>query len=382
MIDPHGGSLVNRVLEPEAALELEGRAGSMRRVVLGARESSDLRMISIGAFSPLTGFLKSDDYASVVADSRLTTGEVWTIPITLSLEADDAAGIRQGDDLALYGTDGNLLGAMTAEDIFSYDSRLEAREVFRTEDEEHPGVANLYAQGDVLVGGPIWALPRRPLEVYADADRPPSESRALYESNGWRTVVGFQTRNPIHRAHEYIMKCALELVDGLVVHPLTGETKAGDTDAAVRMRCYRELLSRYYPSGRTVLSTFPAFMRYGGPREAVFHAICRKNYGCTHFIVGRDHAGVGNYYGTYDAQHIFSEFDPSDLGIQPMFFEHSFFCRLCGNMATSKTCPHDSKYHVFLSGTKVREMLERGERPPEEFTRPEVADILIAAARA
>ena len=382
MIDPHGGSLVNRVLDPEAASELEARAGAMRRIVLGARESSDLRMISIGAFSPLTGFLRSDDYASVVADNRLTTGEVWTIPITLALEAGDAAEIGQGDDLALYGADGNLLGAMTAEDIFSYDPRLEAREVFRTEDEEHPGVANLYAQGEVLVGGPIWALPRRPLEVYADADRPPAASRALYESNGWRTVVGFQTRNPIHRAHEYIMKCALELVDGLVVHPLTGETKAGDTDAAVRMRCYRELLSRYYPSGRTVLSTFPAFMRYAGPREAVFHAICRKNYGCTHFIVGRDHAGVGDYYGTYDAQHIFSEFDPSDLGIQPMFFEHSFFCRLCGNMATSKTCPHDSDSHVFLSGTKVREMLERGERPPEEFTRPEVADILIAAARA
>ncbi len=382
MIEPHGGTLVNRVLAPEEAAELEARAGSMRRIVLGPRESSDLRMISIGAFSPLTGFLKSDDYASVVADSRLTTGEVWTIPITLSVESDAAASIGQGDELALYDTEGNLLGAMAAEDIYSYDRLLEAREVFRTEDEEHPGVANLYAQGDFLVGGPIRALPRRPLEVYADADMPPTLSRARYESNGWHTVVGFQTRNPIHRAHEYIMKCALELVDGLVVHPLTGETKAGDTDAAVRMRCYRELLSRYYPSGRTVLSTFPAFMRYAGPREAVFHAICRKNYGCTHFIVGRDHAGVGDYYGTYDAQYIFSEFPAADLGIQPMFFEHSFFCQLCGNMATSKTCPHDSDTHVFLSGTKVREMLEKGERPPEEFTRPEVADILIAAARA
>ena len=382
MIDPHGGSLVNRVLDQDEASELEARAGAMRRIVLGPRESSDLRMISIGAFSPLTGFLKSDDYASVVADSRLTTGEVWTIPITLAVEANDAAGIGQGDELALYDMDGSLLGAMTAEDIFSYDPLLEAREVFRTEDEDHPGVANLYSQGDTLVGGPISALPRRPLEVYADADRPPAVSRALFESNGWRTVVGFQTRNPIHRAHEYIMKCALELVDGLVVHPLTGETKAGDTDAGVRMRCYRELLSRYYPTDRTVLSTFPAFMRYAGPREAVFHALCRKNYGCTHFIVGRDHAGVGNYYGTYDAQHIFSEFDASDLGIQPMFFEHSFHCRRCGNMATSKTCPHDSDAHVFLSGTKVREMLERGERPPEEFTRPEVADILIEAATA
>ena len=382
MIEPHGGSLVNRVLDSEEASELEARAGSMRRIELGPRESSDLRMISIGAFSPLTGFLKSDDYASVVADSRLTTGEVWTIPITLSVESDAAAGIGEGDELALFDADGNLLGAMAVEDIYSYDPHLEAREVFRTEDEEHPGVANLYAQGDVLIGGPVRALPRRPLEVYADADMPPAVSRAQYESKGWRMVVGFQTRNPIHRAHEYIMKCALELVDGLVVHPLTGETKAGDTDAAVRMRCYRELLSRYYPSGRTVLSTFPAFMRYAGPREAVFHAICRKNYGCTHFIVGRDHAGVGDYYGTYDAQHIFSEFPASDLGIQPMFFEHSFFCRLCGNMATSKTCPHDPDSHVFLSGTKVREMLERGERPPEEFTRPEVADILIEAARA
>ncbi len=373
---------MNRVLGQDESSELEARAGAMRRIVLGPRESSDLRMISIGAFSPLTGFLNSDDYKSVVANSRLTTGEVWTIPITLAVEADDAAGIGQGDELALYDMDGSLLGAMMAEDIFSYDPLLEAREVFRTEDEDHPGVANLYSQGDTLVGGPIRALPRRPLEVYADADRPPAASRALYKSKGWRTVVGFQTRNPIHRAHEYIMKCALELVDGLVVHPLTGETKAGDTDAGVRMRCYLELLSRYYPTDRTVLSTFPAFMRYAGPREAVFHALCRKNYGCTHFIVGRDHAGVGNYYGTYDAQHIFSEFDSSDLGIQPMFFEHSFHCRRCGNMATSKTCPHDSDAHVFLSGTKVREMLERGERPPEEFTRPEVADILIEAARA
>ena len=231
MIEPHGGSLVNRVLDHKEASELEARAGAMRRIVLGPRESSDLRMVSIGAFSPLTGFLKSDDYASVVADSRLTTGEVWTIPITLAIDAGVAAGIGHGDELALYDMDRNLLGAMKAEDIFTYDPRLEAREVFRTEDENHPGVANLYSQGDVLVGGPIWALPRRPLEVYADADRPPAESRALFESNGWRTIVGFQTRNPIHRAHEYIMKCALELVDGLVVHPLTGETKAGDTDA-------------------------------------------------------------------------------------------------------------------------------------------------------
>ncbi len=382
MPEPHGGTLVERTLGADEAAELAARAETMPRIALDARSASDLRMVSIGAFSPLTGFLRRDDYLSVVQDSRLSTGEVWTIPITLPVNGSEAGNIRAGVEAALFRESGELLGSINVEDTYVYDARLEAREVFRTEDEAHPGVTNLYAQGDTLVGGSVRALPQRPLDVYADADRTPAAMRAILEWNGWNTVVGFQTRNPIHRAHEYIMKCALELVDGLVVHPLVGETKAGDTDAAVRMRCYRELLSRYYPAGRTLLSTFPAFMRYAGPREAIFHALCRKNYGCTHFIVGRDHAGVGDYYGTYDAQHIFSEFDPHELGIQPMFFEHSFHCRRCGNMCTSKTCPHDSSNHVFLSGTKVREMLEKGERPPAEFTRPEVADILIEAARA
>ncbi len=268
------------------------------------------------------------------------------------------------------------------EEKFEYDRKLEAREVYRTEDEAHPGVANVYSQGDVLLGGSIRAAAVEPADVYADSDRPPAETRRLFEEAGWDSVVGFQTRNPIHRAHEYIMKCALELVDGLLVHPLVGETKAGDIGAEVRMRCYRALLKDYYPAGRTLLSVLPAFMRYAGPREAIFHAIMRKNYGCSHFIVGRDHAGVGDYYGTYDAQHIFREFDAAALGIAPMMFEHSFYCTSCGGMATAKTCPHPGEDHVFLSGTRVREMLAAGERPPAEFTRAEIADILIEAEQA
>ncbi len=382
MIEPHGRVLVQRTLNIEESEALAQRADSMPRIVLNGRGASDLRMISIGAFSPLTGFLRRDDYLSVVEENRLATGEVWTLPITLAVKSDEAAALRPGIEAALIDQSGGLLGAISVEDVYQYDARLEAREVFRTADESHPGVAGLYAQGDVLIGGSVMALPQTPPDVYAGADYTPSETRALFESNGWSAVVGFQTRNPIHRAHEYIMKCALEMVDGLIVHPLVGETKAGDTAAEVRMRCYQELLTHYYPAGRTLLGTFPAFMRYAGPREAIFHALCRKNYGCTHFIVGRDHAGVGNYYGTYDAQRIFSEFDASELGIRPMFFEHSFYCRRCGGMATSKTCPHAPEDHVFLSGTKVREMLARGERPPEEFTRPEVADILITAAGA
>ena len=382
MIEPHGRVLVQRTLNIEESEALAKRADSMPRIVLNGRGASDLRMISIGAFSPLTGFLRRDDYLSVVEENRLATGEVWTLPITLAVKSDEAAALRPGIEAALIDQSGSLLGAISVEDVYQYDARLEAREVFRTSDESHPGVAGLYAQGEVLIGGSVMALPQTPPDVYAGADYTPSETRALFESNGWSAVVGFQTRNPIHRAHEYIMKCALEMVDGLIVHPLVGETKAGDTAAEVRMRCYQELLTHYYPAGRTLLGTFPAFMRYAGPREAIFHALCRKNYGCTHFIVGRDHAGVGNYYGTYDAQRIFSEFDASELGIRPMFFEHSFYCRRCGGMATSKTCPHAPEDHVFLSGTKVREMLARGERPPEEFTRPEVADILITAAEA
>ena len=382
MIDPHGGALVDRVLSVDEASDLKKRASEMATLNLNDREASDLKMISIGAFSPLTGFMNRGQYEGTVRDAHLPGRIPWTIPVTLSTDSATASGLSEGDEIVLLNGDGEPAGTLSLEERFEYDRKLEAREVYRTEDEAHPGVANVYSQGDVMLGGSIRAVAVEPADVYADSDRPPAETRRIFEEAGWDTIVGFQTRNPIHRAHEYIMKCALELVDGLLVHPLVGETKAGDIGAEVRMRCYRALLEDYYPADRTLLSVLPAFMRYAGPREAIFHAIMRKNYGCTHFIVGRDHAGVGDYYGTYDAQQIFREFDPAALGIAPMMFEHSFYCRSCGGMATAKTCPHPGEDHVFLSGTRVREMLVAGERPPAEFTRAEIADILIEAEQA
>jgi sulfate adenylyltransferase len=379
-LPPHGGSLVDRALSAAEARELGARSREMPRLVLNNREVSDLRMIANGAFSPLTGFMTRPDYEGVVRNAHLSSGLPWTIPVTLSTDRHRADELRDGSEVALFGPDHTLAGSMRLRDRFAYDRELEAREVFRTADRAHPGVANLYSQGEVLLGGEIRAVPYRPAS-HADLERTPAQTRAVIDEKGWGTVVGFQTRNPIHRAHEYIMKCALELVDGLLVHPLVGETKAGDIDADVRIRCYEALLKDYYPLGRTLLSLFPAFMRYAGPREAIFHALVRKNYGCTHFIVGRDHAGVGTYYGTYDAQLIFHDFTAQELGIQPMFFEHSFWCTKCGAMASTKTCPHAAEHHVALSGTKVREMLAAGQRPPSEFSRAEVADILIVAAR-
>jgi sulfate adenylyltransferase len=375
-VAPHGGLLVSRLLVGEAAAAVRERSRGLPGVRLGAREISDLELIAVGAFSPLTGFLGQADYRSVVADMRLQNGLPWSLPITLPVDREQAGRLKTGSAVALCDPSGNPAGILFLTEKYEYDKGTEATRVYRTTDAGHPGVRRLLHQGDVLLGGDVLMFSRPP-RAFPRHHLDPAETREAFRNKRWRTVVGFQTRNPIHRAHEYIQKCALEIVDGLFVHPLVGETKSDDVPAEVRMASYRVLLETYYPPERTLLAVFPAAMRYAGPREAVFHALVRKNYGCTHFIVGRDHAGVGNYYGTYDAQLIFGEFAPGELGITPLFFEHTFYCRRCGAMASPKTCPHLESDRLSLSGTRVREMLQNRQAPPEHFTRLEVAQILI-----
>jgi sulfate adenylyltransferase len=369
LISPHGGHLVDRSGERPGDLE------SLETLTLTSREVSDLDMIASGALSPLDGFMGREDYERVVEEMRLVNGLPWALPVCLAIDEAPA-----GDRVALADQSGRPLAVLETAEVYPYDKGREAEQCFRTTDEAHPGVGRLYGQKPLYLAGRVTVFDR-PEPAFPELALDPAETRAAFAERGWRRVVGFQTRNPIHRAHEYLTKVALETVDGLLVHPLVGDTKSDDVPAETRVECYRVLLDGYYPSDRVLLSAFPAAMRYAGPREAIWHAICRKNYGCSHFIVGRDHAGVGTYYGTYDAQLIFDEFEPHELDIEPMFFEHTFFCRPCGSMASAKTCPHDAEHHVFLSGTKVRELLGAGEVPPQEFTRHEVAEVLIEAYR-
>lgn len=377
LIAPHGGSLVDRTARDAHRESLLRDASRMPSLALNARELADLELIANGAFSPIEGFMGEADYLSVRDGRCLANGLVWTIPVTLSATAEERARLNIGDDVALRASDGSLAAVLHLSEIYTYDKTREAAEVYRTTEEKHPGVQALYAQGKYLLGGRINLVEHPHGAQFSPYRYSPRELRALFSERGWRRIVAFQTRNPVHRAHEYIQKCALETVDGLLLHPIVGETKSDDIPASVRMRAYEVIIENYYPLARTLLAVLPAAMRYAGPREAIFHAIIRQNYGCSHFIVGRDHAGVGNYYGTYDAQNIFGEFEPGAVGITPMFFDNTFYCRKCDGMASAKTCPHASEHHVALSGTRVRELLSRGEIPPGEFTRPEVARVLI-----
>lgn len=378
---PHGGALELRSTSAEERNELGAKAKKLPQIEAKARRVlSDLELMAVGAVSPNRGFMTETDYLPVIEDMRLSNGLPWSLPITLSATDDEVQALAKGSQAAIV-HEGRAVAIIDVEEVFDYDARREAELTYRTTEEAHPGVAYLYSQAPHYVGGEVTVLENVFEHEFSQYRLSPLQLRELISERGWRTVVAFQTRNPIHRAHEYLTKCALETVEGLVIHPLVGGTKSDDIPAETRMKCYEVLMEHYYPHDRVILSVFPAAMRYAGPREAIWHSLLRKNYGMTHFIVGRDHAGVGDYYGTFDAQLLFDEFDPTELGIQPLKFEHSFFCKKCGQMASLKTCPHDREHHVHLSGTQVRTMLSEGTEPPAEFSRPEVARILIDAVR-
>jgi len=379
-IEPHGGKLVNRFVSDEEKLSKIDYATKLKKIILDEYLSFDLDCIAKGIFSPLEGFMGEEETYSSLETMHIRKSIPWTIPILLDISHNLADSIEISETISLYSSENGLLGTMEVREKFQLDKRYFAEKVYGTTDEHHPGVKRTYSLGDIFLAGPVEVFDKKVIE-FEEYNLPPQQTRTIFEERGWKRIVAFQTRNPIHRAHEYLTKCALEICDGLLIHPLMGTTKSDDIPGNIRMECYKALIDNYYPKDHVLLSIMPVNMRYAGPKEAIMHAIVRKNYGCTHFIVGRDHAGVGNYYGTYDAQKIFDRFNPEELKITPLFFDHTFYCQACGNMASIKTCPHDTSKHVVLSGTKVREMLKKGEVLPEEFTRKEVSVVLTKWAQ-
>ena len=376
LIPPHGGMLVERMIKGHERDSLLHRARTLPSITLDEYEMADLEMLATGAFSPLEGFMREVDYDAVVDRMELASGTVWPLPVTLPVTQEEADRWREGTDATLQNLQGEVMAILHEPELYPYNAQVEARLVYGTTDPTHPAVGRLLEQGPYYLGGRVSVLNLPPHDDFAQYRLTPAQTRQQFQTRGWRWVVGFQTRNPIHRAHEYLLRCALEIADGLMIHPLVGKTKSDDLPAQVRMRCYDALIGGYLPTDRTLLAVNPAWMRYGGPREAVFHAIIRQNYGCSHFIVGRDHAGVGKFYGPFDAQRIFTRFTREQLAVVPLCFENAFYCRNCLGMATSKTCSHPASEHVTLSGTAVRQMLAEGKAPPPEFTRPEIAEIL------
>jgi len=379
VIQPHGGKLIERNLHGYARQTMFENAHALPRLTLSQRNLADLECIATGVYSPLEGFVDEEEYNNIVNNMRLSNGLAWSIPVTLQVPEAVSQKCNLDSEIALAHPNGDILAVMTITSKFKPDQDYEAKKVYLTTEDAHPGVKAMRSEGEVYLGGPITLVNTIVYSDFQEYRLTPTATRAQFAKRQWNSVVAFQTRNPIHRAHEYITKIALEVVDGLFLNPLVGITKSDDIPANVRMQCYETLINKYYPRDRTLLGVFPAAMRYAGPREAIMHAIARQNYGCTHFIVGRDHAGVGSYYGTYDAQHIFNEFGRDELGIIPMKFEHAFYCTRTQSMATTKTSPSSAEERIHLSGTKVREILKSGKVPPAEFTRPEVAEILVAA---
>lgn len=379
LIKPHGGRLIPTLMRDEALKIEKEKASRLNQVRMSSRETSDLIMIGIGAFSPLQGFMNREDWRLVCEELKISDGTFWPIPVTLSVSEQKASEFKEGREIALVDDEsGVLVGSMTVEEKYKIDKQYECKNIFKTDDPQHPGVAKVMAQGEVNLSGPVKVFdeleyPKRFRNLYAR----PEETREIFAKKGWRTIAALQLRNPMHRSHEYLAKIALEICDGIFIHQLVGKLKEGDIPAEVRVQCIDILVENYFPAERVVNKAYPMEMRYAGPREALLHACFRQNYGATHIIIGRDHAGVGNYYGPYDAQEIFSEIPKDALEIKMLPIDISFYCHKCEGMASLKTCPHPQQDRLLISGTKVRELLSRGERPPRQFTRPEVADILI-----